>query len=83
MARYPMGESLRPVWFAVWLGCRVQVDTGQLACPVGRWLATTLLRGGANLRTTQECMRHASVASAALYTQVTDAERSAAVLALA
>jgi integrase/recombinase XerD len=46
------------------------------------WFATELLRGGANLRTTQECMRHASIASTALYTQVLDAERTSAVLAL-
>ncbi len=46
------------------------------------WFATELLRGGANLRTTQECMRHASVASTALYTAVLDAERTSAVLAL-
>jgi integrase/recombinase XerD len=46
------------------------------------WYGTTLLRNGASLRTVQECMRHASIASTALYTQVTDAERTSAVLGL-
>jgi integrase len=51
--------------------------------------ATSLLRGkedggaGANLRVTQELMRHASPATTAVYTQVTDAERRRAVLLLA
>jgi site-specific recombinase XerC len=63
------------------------VETGignlaESATSCGTGSATTLLRGGANLLATQECMRHASVASTALYTQVLDSERSAAVLAL-
>jgi integrase len=37
---------------------------------------------GANLRITQELMRHASPATTAVYTQVTDAERFAAISAL-
>lgn len=51
--------------------------------------ATSLLRGrehggaGANLRVTQELMRHASPATTAVYTQVTDEERRMAVLSLA
>lgn len=50
--------------------------------------ATSLLRGrehggaGANLRVTQELMRHASPATTAVYTQVTDEERRLAVLSL-
>lgn len=51
--------------------------------------ATSLLRGrehggaGANLRVTQELMRHASPATTAVYTQVTDEERRSAVFDLA
>jgi site-specific recombinase XerD len=51
--------------------------------------ATSLLRApedggaGANLRITQELMRHASPATTAIYTQVTDQERRRAVLSLA
>lgn len=46
------------------------------------WHATTLLRAGANLRTVQECMRHASIQSTAGYTKVVDEQRRVAVLSL-
>jgi integrase/recombinase XerD len=46
------------------------------------WFGSELLRGGANLRVVQGCMRHQSIASTALYTQVLDSERTSAVLGL-
>ncbi len=47
------------------------------------WFGTNTLRAaGGNLRVAQELLRHASVATTALYTQVDDTERRAALLAL-
>lgn len=47
------------------------------------WFGTNTLRAaGGNLRVAQELLRHASVATTALYTQVDDAERRAALVAL-
>jgi site-specific recombinase XerD len=46
------------------------------------WFATELLRGGANIRTVQESMRHASLASTQIYTKVDDAEIRAAITGL-
>lgn len=46
------------------------------------WYGTALLRGGANLRTVQECMRHRSITSTAGYTKIVDEQRRAAVLSL-
>jgi integrase/recombinase XerD len=43
------------------------------------WYATTLLSDGADLRTVQELMRHSSVQTTQVYTQVPDSRRSAAV----
>ena len=43
------------------------------------WYATTLLSDGADLRTVQELMRHSSVQTTQVYTQVPDARRTAAV----
>lgn len=43
---------------------------------------TVIQREGRDLRVTQECMRHASVASTQIYTQVTDRQRAAAVALL-
>lgn len=46
------------------------------------WFATTTLRQSQNLRVVQELLRHASPATTAIYTQVTDEERRIAVAAL-
>jgi integrase/recombinase XerD len=43
------------------------------------WYATTLLGEGADLRTVQELMRHSSVQTTQVYTQVPDARRSEAI----
>lgn len=43
------------------------------------WYATTLLSEGADLRTVQELMRHSSVQTTQIYTQVPDKRRSDAV----
>lgn len=43
------------------------------------WFASELLANGVDLRTVQELMRHASVASTQIYTQVTDERRSAGI----
>lgn len=40
---------------------------------------TSLLRQGENIRTVQELMRHSSLTSTQIYTQVTDADRAAAI----
>lgn len=52
------------------------------AHPLRHWFATWLVRGGADLRTTQTLMRHASLATTARYVQVDDDDRRAAVLRL-
>lgn len=46
------------------------------------WYGTELLRSGADLRTVQELMRHESVATTQIYTQVSMTTRAAAIAAL-
>lgn len=43
------------------------------------WFGTTLLSGGADLRTVQECLRHESVATTMIYTRIPDDRRHEAV----
>ncbi len=46
------------------------------------WYATALLANGADLRTVQECMRHASVTATQIYTRVPDDRRREAIARL-
>ena len=46
------------------------------------WFGTELRRSGADLRTVQELMRHASLATTAIYTAVDDAELATAIVGL-
>lgn len=85
----PRGLPFRPAGISHAFGVRMR----RLGIPITLHMlrhtfATTLLRGrddggaGANLRVVQELMRHASVATTANYTQVTDRERRSAVFTL-
>jgi integrase/recombinase XerD len=46
------------------------------------WYGTTLVRNGVDLRTVQELMRHESLATTQIYTQVSDLQRRNAISAL-
>lgn len=46
------------------------------------WYGSTLLANGADLRTVQECMRHASITATQIYTRVPDDRRHEAVATL-
>jgi integrase/recombinase XerD len=62
------------------LAHRVGVDV--TAHDLRHWFATKQLRGGANLRTTQELLGHSSPATTAIYTEVDEDLMRAAVTGL-
>ena len=73
--------SRRSAWyFRHVLGLKLPPHAGLHS--VRHWYATTMLEGGADLRTVQEAMGHASVSSTQIYTLVTDPRRRAAINAL-
>ena len=59
---------------------RAQIDGG--AHRLRHWYATTLLHDGASTRLVQDLMRHASIQSTEIYTQVSPQDRAAAVARL-
>lgn len=59
-----------------------RVDVPGTAHSLRHWLATELLRSGANARTVQEVMRHASLATLQIYTLVDRDQQRAAILRL-
>jgi integrase/recombinase XerD len=46
------------------------------------WYGSSLLANGADLRTVQECMRHASIVATQVYTRVPDDRRREAIATL-
>jgi len=73
--------STRSAWyFRHGLGLKLPPHAGLHS--VRHWYATTMLEGGADLRTVQEAMGHASVSSTQIYTLVTDPRRRAAINSL-
>lgn len=65
-----------PIWRRLGLGSHITLHAFR------HWYASSMLRQGADIRTVQELMGHASLATTQGYTQVTDARRLAAVAAL-
>jgi integrase len=73
----PNGVSIR---FGEWM--RRLGRPGICLHRLRHWYGTNLLNHGADLRTVQELMRHASPSTTAIYTQITDRQRKIAVSAL-
>lgn len=67
-------------YFRKTLGLKLPPQAGLHSCR--HWYATTMLEGGADLRTVQEAMGHRSVTSTQIYTLVTDPRRRAAINSL-
>ncbi len=88
----------RGYWFTAYTGARPHVRGQSVSATIGKamrragvpgtphalrhWYGTELVRGGADLRTVQSLMRHADLNTTAIYTQVADTSRFAAVLRL-
>lgn len=85
IARRPDGEAVTPNYMSMRTAQYVRDRLGLVGFSLHRcrhWYGTNLLRETSNLRLVQELLRHASPASTAIYTQVTDEERKMAVSAL-
>lgn len=77
------GEPVKPS--AVGQALRRAMEQGGIDATPHQWrhfFATTLMRGGTDLRTVQSLMRHESLATTAIYLEVRDEDRRSAINAL-